>query len=405
MLPETIVFVTSSNLATNPRCLKEIQLALRYGIQVKIMACKLNGWSQKNEALLQQSLVGAEIKYVGENKDDKSKWLLSTLMEKFDLQLYKLLNNRALRIIAYGYDKRSYLLLNQLNKTDWKPTLVIAHNPAAFYPAYSFAKKRSALYAIDVEDYHPGENQPLIKQQLVRQLMQQLLSKVDYSTYASPLIFKKVMQEIRLIHAKRSFVINNLFMSREFGFKEASDTKNLKLVWFSQNIDYKRGLEKILQALDCLDISLTLTLIGNAREPFARKELNHRMYIHLVNPLPQPELHKYLSNFDVGLAVEDSHADVNRTLCLTNKIWAYFQAGLFIIATETAAQKEFMQQFPKHGMLVKDDPNSYKTVLNTVEEQWKLLNKNRFERFESAKEHSWDIESEKLAKVWSEIMK
>src|SRR5258705_6140899 len=102
MLPETILFITSTNLATNPRVVKEIQLAQQLGLQAKVMACKLGGWSQKNEALLQQSLNGIEIKYADATSADKRIWLLSAFIEKGSFFLYKLFGINALRVIAYA---------------------------------------------------------------------------------------------------------------------------------------------------------------------------------------------------------------------------------------------------------------------------------------------------------------
>lgn len=402
---KSILFITASNLATNPRCLKEIQLAVKESIEVKVLACKLGGWSQENEKFIQQTLGDkVEIRYADGTRTDKISWLISSFIEKLCSFLFTNLKYRTLRIISYAFSKRSYLLRRELNKTHWIPTLVIAHNPGAFYPAYTFAKINNSLFAVDVEDFHPGERQPLIKRELVTLILEKLLPRADYTSYASPLIHQQCIKKIPGINAKRAYVANNVFWQCEFSLPEPNTHAPLKFVWFSQNIDYQRGLESLLNAFDKLDMSFTLTLIGNVREEFFRNEIQPRNYITLLDPLPQPELHHLLRSYDIGLAVEDVQADQNRAICLTNKIWSYFQSGLYIMATSTPAQVDFINEFPQHGTLVDNSEEAFFKSFLYLGQNRVHLDKLKLERFSKAKDFSWDVESNKLLKVWRELI-
>jgi glycosyltransferase involved in cell wall biosynthesis len=42
---------------------------------------------------------------------------------------------------------------------------------------------------------------------------------------------------------------------------------------------------------------------------------------------------------------------LNRNICLTNKIFTYLQSGLAVIASDTMAQKAFMEQYPGIGRI------------------------------------------------------
>ena len=109
----------------------------------------------------------------------------------------------------------------------------------------------------------------------------------------------------------------------------------LRLVWFSQNISAGRGLEYILPPLKKFVGTIELHLFGNLDGAFYEAHLKPMKNVFIHEPLPQKKLHNNLSNYDVGLALEIA-TDRNRDICLTNKLLAYFQAGLFVFASDTA---------------------------------------------------------------------
>lgn len=400
-MQKTIVFITSTSLATNPRCVKEIQLALESGYNVKVLACHIGGWSAGNEQTLQHALNAADIQYVHLTRANKWVWLQSKIVESAALLLYKS-GVRSVKTMAYAESRRSYLLLQKLAATNWQPQWVIAHNPSAFYAAYRYAKQKNARLGIDIEDYHPGENQPAIKQQLLLRLMQQLLPLAAYNSYASPLIMQKCMEKVQRLNNTRNLVVNNAFRQDEFVLPAAKAMSTpLRFVWFSQNIDYKRGLEPVLQAMDQLSFPFTLTLIGNMRQPFFEGEVSHRAYIQLVEPLTQPELHRLLSTFDAGLAAEDASADENRNICLTNKIWAYYQSGLYIVASNTPAQQLFLNN-TQHGVVTDNTVAAYVQCFEQVNAQLDAIRQQGNSRFQQASAYAWQHEAGKLLLVWEQ---
>jgi hypothetical protein len=178
----------------------------------------------------------------------------------------------------------------------------------------------------------------------------------------------------------------------------------LKLVWFSQNIDFNRGLEKILPVLDGFASEIELTLIGNLRSGFNHQQINHRKYIRVKEPLPQKMLHLSLDHYDIGLALEDGTEDENRNICLTNKIWAYVQAGLYIIASGTPAQVQFAAGYPDQVMVLPNDESGYKQIIGSLILQKKQIRIGKPGRFTAAKAISWEQESEKLLTIWAALI-
>lgn len=129
-----------------------------------------------------------------------------------------------------------------------------------------------------------------------------------------------------------------------------------RLHWFSQTIGPGRGLETLFQALPYLSLPVEIHLRGHysdsARhwlEPQIPNHWRDRVFIHPT--VPNDELPARIAEHDIGLALE--HPDPpSRHLTITNKLFQYLQAGLAVIATDTAGQREVLQQRPQVGRLI-----------------------------------------------------
>ena len=398
-----MLLLTTTNLACNPRCLKEIRLLVATNATVTVVAFNLNNWTVEIERQLNMELAGVHFYYIETTSRSFFPWFVSSMFEKAGQSMIYFFPDN-LFLAGMGVSKRCWLLLRHLKQLKIKPDFVIAHNPGAFYPAYRLAKKNNIPFALDIEDYHPGENLPVSVKKSVTLLMKQLIPEAVYTSFASPLI--KVYAE-KLLNATGSFiVINNLFSKDEFiePVLNNYDSTKIKLVWFSQYIDYGRGLEKILPVLDKFQDDFELTLIGKIREEFFKNELKDRNYICCKDSVPHAILQKELSKYDVGLAIEDGTIDFNRDICLTNKIWSYFQAGLFIIASDTEAQKVFIKEHPEHGVIASLVAEKVEVAMNDILLKMECIKASKPIRFQHASAYNWENESIKLKKKWKEIL-
>ena len=120
--------------------------------------------------------------------------------------------------------------------------------------------------------------------------------------------------------------------------------------------------------------------------------------------MPHEKLQKELSKYDVGLAIEDVSADLNRNICLTNKIWSYFQAGLFIMAADTAAQKLFIEEHPLHGICTPLAKESLYVLFEKLVNAKESIRSLKKERFGNASLVNWENESRVLIKEWDTII-
>ena len=396
-----ILFLTSTNLACNPRCLKEVRLAVSQGAKVTVVAFILHNWSDRIEAALNRELTGVDFHYLETTKKKWFTWLIASLAER-TARFISPLVNESVFWAAIAVSKRSWLLLNWVKRSSIQPALVIAHNPAAFYPASYLASLHTIPFALDIEDYHPGESIPENAKNGVSLLMSKLIPATAYTSFAAPLI-KQYTEKLLHTSTANTIVINNYFASKDFSAPFVSQKEKLQLVWFSQNIDAGRGLEALLLVFPAFENVFDLTLIGNPKEPFCTNFIAGNKGITVIPSLHPSKLIQIMAQFDIGLAMEPAK-DLNNTLALSNKLLTYFQAGLFIIASETPAQKLFMDGHPQHGVCTALSKEKLYAAFTAIAENQDEIKRAKQDRFTTARSFNWENESAILLKEWNRLL-
>ena len=400
-MAKRILFITTLNLASNPRLVKELNLALQHDFEVELICFEFKNWSYEYDKELKEKykLGGVRIHTIPAGRRPISDWLSSIIREKGSRLLSKffLLKNKNL---ANAISRRNSLIINQLNNIA-RPGLVIGHNPGALYPTYLVAKKFKCAAGFDVEDYHPGEGNNFHLQYLIRQLMQEFIPQMDYVSFASP----SIMAEILTISKGPAVVLPvlNFFPAEEFEEPKKVISGPVKMVWFSQNISKGRGLELILSIIKKFKGEVELHLFGNMDKRFYEEEIKNVETIFVHHPLSQIELHKRLSDFDVGLALEPAK-DLNNRLALSNKILAYLQAGLYVLATKTPAQETFLTSLPDHGICFAPGTNDVAIFLKKIIEDIDDIRSKKRGRFLNFMHNNWTNESKKLLEQWNNIV-
>ncbi|MEO5892450.1 MAG: hypothetical protein ABIQ31_19530 [Ferruginibacter sp.] len=303
----------------------------------------------------------------------------------------------SLPALSQAVSRRSSLIIKALQKVK-NPDWVIGHNPGALWPALKAAKRFNCNVGFDVEDYHPGEGNNQKLQALTSKLMLSLLPGCNYVSFAAPLIMQKLEQEITG-NTSNWFTVMNYFPVLEFQEPSLNHSEKITLVWFSQNISAGRGLELVLPFIKQHNSIMELHLIGNPDQAFFEGHLKGNANIVLHAPVSQQELHQLLGKFDIGLAL-DIPVDVNRDLVITNKILAYLQAGLYVVASNTAAQGSFLNDYPEHGVCFNYQTNDSGNVLQDVIQQIAVIRDGKVARYKSFKNNNWEMTSLKLLSHW-----
>ena len=376
-----------------------MDLAIQNKYQVQVICFEFNNWSKKmnDELLLRFSTV--EFIILPTDRRPFFLWLSSVIKESF----YRILSKKiplGLSKIAQAVSRRSDLLVNAINKVE-NADLVIGHNPGALYPTLVASKKFSCPSGFDVEDYHPGEGNDKHLRNITLLLMKKSLSKFDYVSFASNLIQKKVAVDLGMIN-KNWFSILNYFPKNEFVCPKENNNAIIKFVWFSQNINSGRGLENILYLFEDETLNIELHLYGNLDMIFYSEVLSKYKNIIIHSPLPQIELHQALSEYDIGLALDIAN-DENRDLAITNKILAYLQAGLYILASDISAHQYIFDQHENHGVFFSNSKTENVLLIKKIKSEIEIIRLNKINRYTGFKQYCWENESIILEKKWDSI--
>jgi glycosyltransferase involved in cell wall biosynthesis len=395
-----ILFLTTHNLATNPRLVKELRLALSNNFAVTVVCFEFRNWSYDLNASLKKELrdAGAVLHIIEAGRNNPLSWLYSIACEKLCLFLSRFFPGNT-HILAQAVSRRHVLLSAALHKVK-QPALVVGHNHGAMAACLLAAKKFHCPAGFDMEDYHPGEGTDIKMQQLISRLMQQLLPGMEYVSFASDAIKKRVEEDLHGT-GKNWITLMNYFPSAEFVpplIKSNGDI--IKLVWFSQNINSDRGLELIFPFLKKHSTVLELHLFGNLNKAFYGDTLKNYPNIIVHDPLSQSALHRALADYDVGLALEPGK-DVNNGLAVSNKMLAYLQAGLYVIATDTTGQSFVLNQLPGHGFCFNANDKGVDTRLEKFLLDWPGLKDESMKRYEFFRDINWEHASGQLADAWS----
>lgn len=402
---KSILFVTATSLATNPRLVKELRTSVSLGYNVTVVSFEFQNWSKPlNDRLITEFEQKVQFVTLPGDRTNKREWIKASfvhLLARFFIRLKP--NN--IYFTAIAFSKQSWLLLLALRRLHIACDLVIAHNPGAFLPAFFYAEKVKGKLGFDLEDYHPGEhNDPVVVKRLTS-LMRKLFTRANVITASSPLILSQSESLIMNSKIKRTVIQNVFSVKLQPAFKQEVQGP-LKLIWFSQTIGLNRGLQDAVQAMGCIDnFTIHLTIIGNCKkdsEKFLLGLLPTKKHaITFLPPMPEELLVGECNHHHIGLALEPGFS-LNNSMALSNKLFTYLLAGNAIVASETPAQKKFLEENPSVGETYsRGDYRQLATLLRNYYYQPEKLNEARMAAYELAKnEMNWEKESKKFVAIY-----
>jgi glycosyltransferase involved in cell wall biosynthesis len=391
-----LLFITTSSLASNPRLVKEFE-CLKAHYSCTVLCFKHHDWSLAlSEAIKARN---EDVRFI---EIDRQQSVLETIkakmLHKFAIAINSLFQKR-FKVCAFASNDKTPQLVFNVKKLQKKQEFqhIIAHNLGAFYPAVITSQSQNATLQLDIEDFYPGEALYFNKtyEKANRDvIMQTSFGHATHITYASKGIALTCKKAFKTTNNVKHTTIINVFKETDFLKPEDRKGTIIKCVWFSQHIGPHRGLDQVFEAAKTHP-EIEFHIIGNANTDYLSSiDLTSNIKLHAT--MEQTQLHQFLRTMDIGLALESKHADANRAICLTNKILAYAQAGLYILATDTFGQRDFLNILNyAAGELIKTNlSTSFSNFDSAI-----LSHENKVMRWEEATSFSWEKEQLKLMKT------
>ena len=282
--------------------------------------------------------------------------------------------------------------------------LTLVHNELSFWIGCELLR-RGRKVAADFEDWYSEDLRPADRRGRplapLRALERQLLLHAAYTTTTSAALSVALAARYG---APPPQVLTNSFPLQPDPRSGPPGTPPA-FFWFSQTLGPGRGLEEFCASWILTKQPSRLVLLGNPSPGFAPRLLAalpaaFAARVTLQPLVPPSQLPALIAQHDIGLALEQS-AVLNRDLTITNKILQYLNAGLAVVATPTAGQREVLARVPGAGQLIDlDSPAVTAAALDQlISDRAQLATTQRSARTAAETIYCWEHETPRLVAI------
>ncbi|MCC6212799.1 MAG: glycosyltransferase [Burkholderiales bacterium] len=337
-----IVILTAASLAWNPRALKEAAALARAGHDVVVIGSHAGeGRLEGDMALARRHGFRFEPALSGPARELRWAWVRACGRVGRELfRLFGVENRWQLGLLAGALLRRA-----KAERADY----YIAHNEPGLWAGARLLRAGRCV-GVDLEDWHSEDLLPEARTQrplgLLRALEVDLLCNGAHATCPSAAMSTALAAAYG---CRPPTPVYNAFAWSDRAviddaLKDRSDRGVPSIHWYSQAIGPGRGLEELFAALPYLHSNAQFHLRGQpvaGVDDWLRTHIppdwRHRVHVHGI--VPVDELLSRIAEHDIGFAGEMKYCR-SRDLTVTNKMLHYLLAGLAVIASDTAGQKE-----------------------------------------------------------------
>ena len=402
-----ICIVTTGQLGSNPRVVKEADALSAAGHDVTVICTKVAEFVEPRDraVMARASFAVRRISF-----DHPVRWRALRLRQILAGALCRIGLKKHFAANALSAMTPSLMRAALAVPAD----LYIAHYPPALAVAARAASIHRSRYAFDAEDFHlgdlPDRPEHEFDKALIRSVEGRYLPKATYLTAASPMI-AIAYAECYDIPAPTTLL--NVFPranAPKAPTSEGSYEPGPTLYWFSQVIGPGRGLETAIRAIGLTRTKVHLHLRGTPARGFAvllqglAREFGVLERLHLLDPIAPDALEGCGAHFDLGYA-GDLCETRNRQIALTNKLFSYLSSGLPIIASDIPSHRGIADEL---GLAVTlfpvDDAQALAAAIDSLCVDSEKLATARRHAWELGQgRFSWELECSKLLERIREV--
>jgi glycosyltransferase involved in cell wall biosynthesis len=343
--PARVLIISSGNPCRNPRPVKEAETLGRAGFEVTLLTAS---GPPELDGLDRELTAGAPYRHesvpIGRNRS-------MVFLRKFRHWL-------ARHTVKHGMETMQSLgIVSPLaRRAGALPAdLTIVHNEIPFWIGCQLLR-RGRRVAADFEDWHSEDLLPEDRRHrpltLLRKTEAELMRHAVYKSATSAALSHALADRYG---GDLPHVITNSFPLQP-GPRTGPPGEPPAFFWFSQTLGPGRGLELFRAAWLRTTRPSRLVLLGEPSSNYHQGFLSglpadFRGRVSFLPLVPPAQLPALIARHDIGLALEQSFI-VNRDLTITNKILQYLNAGLAVVASDTAGQREVLARAPGAGLTV-----------------------------------------------------
>jgi glycosyltransferase involved in cell wall biosynthesis len=349
-----ITVLTTGHLATSPRMTKAADAFAEAGAQVHVVSTRSTAWAVEADADIVGRRAGRWTwDVVDYRRSSRVAWVRSGSRQRSALLLARLIHPERLSL-SLAARARERVLPEIVARASRKPADFVYGGGAGLATAMWAGRALGVPFGIDLEDYHPGDQEDTPEGRLFQRLSARIERDVLPAAALRTGGSEDISAEYRVRYGLPVVTVNNAFPL----IQDVSGTGSgpLRIYWFSQTIGPGRGLEDAVRAAGIAGIEAELHLQGRASGMYVEslRELASTVApkLKLVEHLPcfSDDMVEEIARYDVGLCLETKDV-LNHDLCLANKTLAYVAAGLALALTDTRGHARLARDLG-HGALL-----------------------------------------------------
>ena len=392
-----ILIVSSAHLSRNPRVVKEATSLAQVGHEVEVLTISNYPPAEElDRALLAQApFRRTTIDFLRPGPVARSASLVRRLHTRLAREAVRLLHHES----PWSLGPAGPLLRQALARP---ADLTIVHNelPAWIGVRLLWAGRRVAA---DLEDWYSEDLLPSDRRsrplRLLRLVEGTLLRQAAYTSVPSAVLAAALAEQY---WAPIPLVLTNAAWLQPAPLRSPAGPHGPRLVWFSQTIGPGRGLEEFLGIWSRTLPPSRITLVGGAHPAYRDQLLAAvppplRSRVFFQELVPPDQLPALLAQHDVGLALEPA-TPRNKDLAVSNKILQYLNAGLAVLATATAGQREVLAEAAGAGEFIDlhSPATAHELLDGLLADDARLQAMQRAARVAAARRFCWECEAPKL---------
>ena len=348
-----IALLTGSHLCHNPRAVKEATALAGAGMDVEVLGAWLDPLLKEQDRAMIPNLP----------------FRFSPVIDLTDSRVWVRASNLARRARTRAAQD-AFRLTHIENRWLLGQTLAplaraAGRSPAAMFIAHSEVglavardlRRRGRAVGVDMEDWFSNDLLPSARAvrplRLLTHLEQMLLQSAVHTSCPSRAMSDALARDYACLPPT---VVYNAFpwadrQSIDGLSKDRATRLAPSIHWYSQTLGPGRGLEDLVAALPDVAHDVEIHLRGKPTAGFddwirstVPAAWKSRVVLHGL--VPDGELLSRLTEHDIGFAGELRYCR-SRDLTVTNKMLHYLLAGLAVVASDTAGQREVAAQAPE----------------------------------------------------------
>jgi glycosyltransferase involved in cell wall biosynthesis len=341
-----VAILNGNHLCHNPRVVKEADCLARAGCDVEVLGATLDaGLAARDRALAATQRFRYRVVFTMSTANSWQSIALRT-RRRAGFEAKRFLDLELPSALGYGVDAMRRAAMS------YPADLYLAHSESMLWVAREL-RARGRCVGVDMEDWFSEDLMPEARavrpQRLLRDLECEALRHAVHRTCTSNAMAQALASTYR---CEPPTVVYNAF---PWGDRTALDgmvkdrsSGEVSIHWFSQSIGPGRGLEDLFAALPLVGANFQLHLRGEiapAYRVWVDRLLPAGCQVHFHGLVANDELLSRITEHDIGVSL-DPMQPRSRNVTITNKILQYLQAGLAVVASDTAGNREVAAHAP-----------------------------------------------------------